>query len=305
MKLLFILIALLALAVIAVVFVTVQPFAGAGPIWRGPRADPRRLEWAVRSLSALGARGDQEGMARAADWLRNELTRAGLVVQEQPYSYRGGRYRNLLVQVGPRGDGRIVIGAHYDVHGPYAGADDNGSGTAALLELARLFKERPPARAVELAFYSNEEYGLAGSAEHARSAQGVRAMISLEMLGCFDQPQKFPFAALKLLYPERGDYIVVVGRLQDFALARALKRALRANGANARSINAPDAIPGVGDSDHASFWRQGAKAAMITDTAWYRNPRYHTARDTPDTLDYARMAAITDGVAAFASMFPR
>jgi hypothetical protein len=126
-------------------------------------------------------------------------------------------------------------------------------------------------------------------------------MLSLEMLGCWDQPQKFPFAALKLLYPSFGDYLVVVGRAQDAALVRSLKSALLGAGSRARAIAAPVNIPGIGNSDHRSYWRTGARAIMLTDTAWYRNPRYHTAADTPDTIDYQRMATAIDGVAAWAS----
>src|SRR3989454_1489114 len=226
-------------------------------------------------------------------------------LEEQRYVANGESFRNLVVHLGPQTQDRIVIGAHYDVRGPYPGADDNASGTAALLELARILRGAQLAIGVDLAFYSNEEYGLLGSAAHAESVRGVRAMVSLEMLGCFDQTQQFPFAALRLLYPSRGDYIVVVGRLQDVPLVRAVKSALLANGAAVRSIDAPELIPGIADSDHSSFWRNGARAAMVTDTAWYRNPRYHTARDTPDTLDYRRMARIVDGMAAWASSIPR
>jgi|tagenome__1003787_1003787.scaffolds.fasta_scaffold20883807_2 hypothetical protein len=292
---------LVLLATVVAVVLIVQPFAGSGAAWKGARADPSRLERLVRGLVGLGPRDGEPGQARAADWIRAQL--AGLPVQEQRYSARGGTYRNLFVRLGPSDERRVVIGAHYDARGPHPGADDNASGTAALIELARMLSSRPLPVAVELAFYSNEESGLLGSAAHAADARGALAMISLEMLGCFDQPQRFPFAPLKLLYPAHGDYIVVVGRFQDFALVRSIKRALRGNGAAVESIDAPEAVPGVGNSDHRSFWQKGVRAAMVTDTAWYRNPRYHTARDTPETLDYARMARIVDGIAAWASTF--
>ena len=321
MKLALALALLFAFALAAVVATVVQPVFRRGPTWRGPRADPGRLSGLVHALVALGPRNDAAGQSRAADWIRGQIVggtpsdgvaRPALQVQdrdrrveEQRYVANGETFRNLIVRLGPETENRIVIGAHYDVRGPYPGADDNGSGTAALLELARVLRGAPLAIGVDLAFYSNEEYGLLGSAAHAESARGVRAMVSLEMLGCFDQTQQFPFAALRLLYPSQGDYIVVVGRLQDIPLVRAIKSALLANGAAARSIDAPELIPGIADSDHSSFWRNGVRAAMVTDTAWYRNPRYHTARDTPDTLDYGRMARIVDGMAAWASSIPR
>jgi Zn-dependent M28 family amino/carboxypeptidase len=289
----------LLLLLVAGVFMLVQPFVGKAPSWTGAAADPARLEALVRGLVALGPRNDAAGQDRAASWIRAQL--GALPVTEQVYGARGGSFRNLIVRLGPDTPERVVIGAHYDARGPFPGADDNASGTAALVELARMLQARPPAIRVELAFYSNEEYGLLGSTAHASDARGVRAMISLEMLGCFDQPQRFPFALLKLLYPAQGDYIVVVGRPQDFPLVRAVKRALRGSGAKAESIDAPQAVPGIGNSDHRSFWRNGVRAVMVTDTAWYRNPRYHRAEDTPDTLDYVRMARISDGIAAWAS----
>lgn len=293
---------LFTLAVAALAAVLVQPVFRKGPPWRGPPADPARLSALVHALVALGPRHDAAGQARAAGFIRSQLGEAA--VEEQRYGVQGERFSNLIVRLGPDTGERVVIGAHYDVRGPYAGADDNGSGTAALLEIARLLRDAALPQRVELAFYSNEEYGLLGSAHHAQAARGVRAMISLEMLGCFDQPQRFPFRALRLLYPAQGDYIVVVGRLRDMALVRSVKGALRDNGAAAWSIDAPELVPGVGDSDHSSFWRAGVRAAMVTDTAWYRNPRYHTARDTPDTLDYRRMARIVEGIAGWASALP-
>ena len=301
---------LVAFALAALVAAVVQPVFRRGPAWRGPRADPGRLSGLVHALVALGPRNDAPGQSRAADWIRGQIVggtpfHGERRLEEQRYVANGESFRNLVVHLGPQTQDRIVIGAHYDVRGPYPGADDNASGTAALLELARILRGAQLAIGVDLAFYSNEEYGLLGSAAHAESVRGVRAMVSLEMLGCFDQTQQFPFAALRLLYPSRGDYIVVVGRLQDVPLVRAVKSALLANGAAARSIDAPELIPGIADSDHSSFWRNGARAAMVTDTAWYRNPRYHTARDTPDTLDYGRMARIVDGMAAWASSIPR
>jgi hypothetical protein len=294
---------LLALALAALVAAVVQPVLRKGPAWRGPRADASRLSTLVNALVALGPRHDAQGQSRAADFIARQL--GDTPFEEQRYSAHGEQFRNLILRLGPDTPGRVVIGAHYDARGPHPGADDNASGTAALLEIARLLRASPPPSRVELAFYSNEEYGLLGSEAHAAAARDVRAMVSLEMLGCFDQPQQFPFGALKLLYPSRGDYIVVVGRLGDALLVRELKAALLGNGAPARSIDAPELIPGIGDSDHSSFWRAGVRAAMVTDTAWYRNPRYHTARDTPETLDYPRMARIAEGVAAWASAIPR
>ncbi len=299
MKVVLVLLLIVAACGAVLVALAVQPFTGSAPPWRGPHADAKRLESLVRALIALGPRHDAAGQARAAEWVRARL--GAFPVTEQTYEVNGATFRNLIVRLGPASGERVVVGAHYDARGPYPGADDNASGTAALIEIARVLAAHPPPVATELVWYSNEEYGLLGSARHADAAAGVRAMISLEMLGCFDQPQHFPFAALRLLYRRRGDYIVVVGRLQDFPLVRSVKRALRSGGIGVASIDAPEAIPGIGNSDHSSYWRAGIRAVMVTDTAWYRNLRYHTARDTPDTLDYAKMAQVVDGIAAWVS----
>lgn len=302
MKIVLALAGLVALLVLAAVWLVTQPFAGAGRGFAGAKAEPKRLEDLVRALVALGPREDAAGQAKVAGWLRAQLIALGHVPLLQYYPRSGADYRNLIVALGPQTSQRIVISAHYDAHGPHPGADDDASGVAGLLELARMLRGAALPLRTELAFYSNEESGMDGSEFHARGipAAEVRAMISLEMIGCFHEPQKFPLPILQLLYPSFGDYIVVVGRFEERSLVRALKRALNGAGANARSIDAPESIAGIGDSDHASFWRAGARAAMITDTAWYRNPRYHTAADAPDTLDYPQMAKVIDGIAAWA-----
>lgn len=300
MKLAVLLLVLAAIA--ALVAMLVQPLAGAAPPWNGPRADGGKLQSLVHDLVAIGPRHDAQGQARAAAWVEAQLRALGYAPVSQRYRSED---RNLLVTAGPSGPRRVIISAHFDARGPFAGADDDASGVAGLLELARLLRAQAPAQPVELAFYSNEEYGLLGSAAHAASIdpRSVRAMVSLEMIGYFTGPQRFPFRILGLLYPSAGDFIAVVGRPRDFALTRELKRALRAGGIGVESINAP--IRDAGRSDHASFWKAGVPAVMVTDTANFRNPNYHAAGDTPGKLDYERMARVVDGVEAWLSEVPR
>jgi peptidase M28-like protein len=288
-----------------------QPFTGTAAPWAGPHAEPARLEETVRTLAALGPRNDAGGMARTAALIEERVKALGYVPIIQHYKLTPeelnstrrigepdllGDFVNVLVDVGPLTPRLVVVGAHFDVRRAYPGADDNGSGVAALLELARMLRERPPPGRVQLAFYSNEERGHIGSTNAPKDS--VSRMLSLEMLGCFGEPQHFPAPGMKVLYPDAKSSIVVVGRLNDIALTRAVKRALRGSGAAAISINGPQAIPGIANSDHDAYWRAGVQAVMVTDTAWYRNPRYHTARDTPDTLDYGKMALVADGIAA-------
>ena len=295
---------LVLLAFAGALYALVQPWAGATPAWDGPRADPSRLYDTVRALVALGPRNDEAGMARAAEYIQAQLGSPSTI---QDYRFANGTYRNVIARFGPQTPQRIVVGAHYDVRGPFAGADDNASGTAGLLELARLLRRRTLPMGVDLVFYPREEVGGMGSEIHAGSLAiaEVRAMIALEMIGCFAGAQKFPLGFLRLLYPERGDYIVVVGRPRDLAVTRVVKRGLASAGVPVESINAPESIPGIGNSDHRNYWLRGMTAVMVTDTAWYRNPRYHTAQDTPDTLDYVSMARVVEGIAAALGAIPR
>ena len=276
--------------------------------------DPARLEAHVRKLSIeLSPRdvGHLENLDRTAAYVAEQLKQAGAAVSEQPYRVEGNSYRNVIARFGPDTSERIVVGAHYDSAGPLPGADDNASGVAGLLELARLFGSQPPQMRVELVAFSTEEppyfrsTGM-GSSVHATSLRTgnvkVRAMLSLEMIGYFsDAPgsQHFPVGLIGALYPSTGNFIAVVGRLSDGLLVRQLKRAMsNAAPLPVHSINAPSFIPGVDFSDQLNYWHAGYDAVMITDTAFYRNRNYHTAHDTAEKLDYKRMAMVVEGVYA-------
>ena len=277
----------------------------------GPAPDPARLERRVRTLVQdyfPRDGGHPQNLARAALWIAGELRLAGAAVLEQPFDTGGDRYSNVVASFGPPTRDVVVVGAHYDAAGEMPGADDNASGVASLLELADLLSGVPFARRVELVAFANEEApyfatpGM-GSEVYARSLdeshRAVRGMICLEMLGCFDDDpgsQKLPFVVLHLFYPSKGDFIAVVGSLGRPGIVRRVKRAmLGASDLPVYSIDAPRWVRGVDLSDHSTFWRRGDPAVMITDTAFYRNPRYHTEHDTPDTLDYERMAKVVAG----------
>jgi Zn-dependent M28 family amino/carboxypeptidase len=275
---------------------------------------PGRLHAHVKMLSeTLVPRHWQapENLDRAAAYIVKQLIRSGGRVTEQAYDVdRAGRFRNVVASFGPQAGPRVVVGAHYDALGTLPGADDNASGVAGLLELGRLLGETKALGArVDLVAFTLEEppyYATKdmGSFVHAaalkREGAVVRAMISLESIGYYnDAPgsQRFPHPLLGMLYPSTGDFITVVGRVGQGALVRQVKKAMqRATYLDVYSITAPSRLTGVDFSDHRSFWTHGYRAVMITDTAFYRNERYHTARDTADTLDYDRMAEVVRAV---------
>jgi Zn-dependent M28 family amino/carboxypeptidase len=321
--------ALVATALFAAYWLLTQPFVSPRPSRPAP-VDVKRLEVHVRMLSqALYPRSfDQtKKLNAAADYVKSELVASGARVEEQVFQVQEASYRNIIARFGADHGPLLVIGAHYDSYGDAVaggrfakgydlqthtpGADDNASGVAGLLELARLLAQAPPKGAVELVAFTLEEpphfrSDDMGSARHARrlreSGRPVQLMISLEMIGYFDLragSQAYPAPGLRWLYPDRGDFIAVVGRFGDWAAARRVKAAmLGASDLPVRSINTFAAMPGIDFSDHASYWHEGYRALMITDTAFFRNPNYHGAGDTAERLDYVRMAKVVQGVFA-------
>jgi hypothetical protein len=277
--------------------------------------DPSRLEAHVRTLAEKFVPRDEghpEILDRAAAYIRRQFEQTGGQVSEQPYDLDGKTYRNVIVTYGPATRERLVVGAHYDsVAADVPAADDNASGVAGLIELGYLLSRNSPPLRVDLVAYTLEEgqhfrTQRMGSAVHARrlKEQGVpvRAMFSLEMLGYFSDAldsQRYPHPLMKLFYPSQGNYIAVVGKLDQPLIVRCVKAAMRgASSLPVYSINAPRLVPGIDFSDHRNYWEAGYNAVMITDTAFYRNPNYHTPRDTADTLDYKRMAMVVQGIHA-------
>ena len=217
--------------------------------------------------------------------------------------------RNVIAEV--KGSSRteeiVIIGAHYDSREGTPGADDNASGTAAVLALARRYAKEHPARTVRFLLFPNEEYfrqEAMGSVVYARLCRSrnedVVAMVSVETIGYFSDAagsQQYPFP-VNLLYPDRGSFIGFVGNLASRELVREALGAFRKGaGIGSEGVAAPESVEGVDWSDHWSFWREGYPGIMITDTAPFRNPNYHRATDVPDTLDYHRMARVVSGLA--------
>ena len=274
--------------------------------------DPRSLEGHVRKLCEGSFPRDRfhpAGLDRAAAYIRGQFEETGARVADQRFAVTGESYGNVVASFGPETGERVVVGAHYDACGELPGADDNASGVAGLIELAGLLAGAPLSASVDCVAFTLEEppsFGspAMGSAVHALSLRDagvrVRAMLSLEMIGCFsDEPgsQQYPLPLLRLFYPGRGNFLALAGRLQEIGLMRRVGASMRAaSPLPVRSIAAPRGLFGIDLSDNVSYWDQGYRALMVTDTAFFRNPRYHTAEDTPDTLDYERMAEVVRGL---------
>jgi ADP-ribosylglycohydrolase len=284
---------------------------------RTQRETAARLQTDVKALSdGIGERriGYVDSLTQAEKHLSAEIepllqgTRARL--SREDVGQRGGHAANLVLDMPGRSDANVVVvGAHYDTAPGTSGANDNASGVAVLLELARRFRQRVLAHPLRFVFFANEEPpyfqrpGM-GSLVHAAKAHKrgdhIKAMLSLETLGYYtDKPgtQAYPWP-LSLAYPSTGNFVAFVGNWRSRSLVRQAIERLRATTAfPSEGAALPEIVPGVGWSDHWSFWQYGYPAIMITDTAVYRDPSYHEASDRPANIDYLRLARLVSGVA--------
>ncbi len=251
-------------------------------------------------------------LAAAALYLKTELASYGYEVKDHSFPTKGAGTPNLEATLAAGSDTFaseiIVIGAHYDTTQRSPGADDNASGCAGVLALAKRFAGKPQARTIRFVLFPNEELPTGGTpemgswiyAEKCKAAgDRIVAMLALEMLGYYsDEPnsQKYP-PPLSALYPSTGNFIAFVSRFDDRALVKRCVGAFREAAAfPSEGAALPSVIRDIGRSDHASFWRVGYPALMVADTANFRNPNYHKATDTPETLDYERMARVVEGL---------
>jgi Zn-dependent M28 family amino/carboxypeptidase len=253
----------------------------------------------------------------SAQYIEKALAGLGYLPVAQRYTVpessmvsRAAEARNIEVELqgGARASEIVIVGAHYDSVLGAPGANDNGSGVAAVLELARLLKDAKPARTLRCVLFVNEEppfdqTALMGSRVYARRSrergENVVAMFSLETIGYYsDAPgsQRYPFP-FSLFYPSTGNFVAFVSNLSSRALLHESLASFRRHAKlPSEGVAAPAFIPGVDWSDHRSFWEKGWPALMVTDTAPYRYPHYHTAGDTPDKVDYERLARVVTGL---------
>jgi len=285
-----------------------QPTFGRIEFDDGDRADAWRLQQHVEFLSLAAVPRSwrhAEGLNLAASYIETHFGESGARIDEQVYSAGDTRQRNIIGRFGASSGPIVVVGARYDAYGSLPAADDNASGVAGLLELARLLGGRELEGGVELVAYSTEEPPWFGSDEmgssvHAASlASGgdeVAVMVCLEMIGFFSEEQPDQSALLGVLYPRHGNFVVVAGRWEDRRLARRFKRAFR-GGTELEIVSySGPTVVGTDLSDHRNYWAHGWPAVMVSDTAFLRNPNYHLPSDTAETLDYERAAEAVNGV---------
>jgi Zn-dependent M28 family amino/carboxypeptidase len=300
--------------ILRMIHMPLRSFTGElGPLSTEDTEASKRLSQHVQYLSeTIGERNLSRAgtLEAAADYIKSSLEQAGYSVTAQSYSVRSHRVSNLEAKLvgSESAGGTIIVGAHYDsVHGS-PGANDNASGVAAVLELARLFRGFTPRKTIRFVFFVNEEPPYfqtesMGSVVYAKQLRtdriAVSAMISLETIGYYsDAPgsQKYP-VLLGLLYPSRGNFIGFVGNPSSRALLRmAIQRFRETTSLPSEGVAAPEQWPGVGWSDHWSFWQENYPAIMVTDTALFRYPYYHSPYDTTNRIDFARMSRVVNGM---------
>ncbi|MGE0605484.1 MAG: M28 family metallopeptidase [Pirellulales bacterium] len=253
----------------------------------------------------------------ATGYIEGQWSEMGYSVERETYDALGTAATNLVVERvgGGRPDEIVLLGAHYDTIAATPGADDNASAVAVLLEVSRLLREHASRRTVRYVAFACEEQpyfhtGAMGSQYHARQSRlrgdNIVGMLCLEMVGYYTSapnsqavPPGIP-KGLHRFFPRRGDFLAAVGNMRSGPLCWRFRRGFK-RGARRMplfSICLPEKIQEIRRSDNSSFWDQGYPALMLTDTSFLRNPHYHQPTDTPDTLNYARMAEVTLGVAS-------
>jgi hypothetical protein len=251
-----------------------------------------------------------DALNKAADYIRQTLESREYKVSEDTYQVGGKKLRILYATLDGSGNPTepFVVGAHYDSAQGTPGANDNATGVAAVLELSRILKTDVPGRPIMFVFFPNEEppYFQTKNMGSLKFAQGFHqgiarfhGMMSIETIGYYsDQPgsQKYP-PGVSRMYPNKGNFIGFVGDTKSRDMVKTAIAEFRLmKHFPAEGTSLPGFIEGIGWSDHWSFWQVGVPAMMVTDTAVFRYPYYHKAGDTPDKVDYDRMARVVLGL---------
>lgn len=260
--------------------------------------------------------GKPHTMSATAGYIDEQFRRCGLSPVRESFSVSNQSIDNVLVTIpgSQTPESVVILGAHYDSTPSTPGADDNASAVAVLLETARLLKEIKPQKTVRFAAFACEESPYfhtdeMGSLIHARGCrsrgENVIGMLCMEMVGYYldgvgtqQIPPSIP-GMLRKLFPSRGNFLAAVGNIKSTGLCWKFRRGFKsATQFPLFSVVLPERIREIHLSDNSAFWSMGYPALMLTDTSFLRNPNYHQWSDTPDTLDYVRMAEVTCGVAA-------
>ena len=281
-------------------------------------ANPDSIKKIVTTLASdIGPRPIKrpEKLMETRDFIKDYLENLGMSVSLQPVIYKGTEYHNVIASnrgmdpLSKRNKAVLVLGAHYDTVASTPGADDNASGIAALLETAKILSSFQLDNVIFSAFcmeeppvFRTKNMGSYWYAKHLKNIdQNLLGMICLEMVGYFSEKpgsQKYPFPLMNRMYPDRGNFIAVVGNLKSKDFTLKLKGLFKKHTSlPVESLNAPAIMLGIDFSDHWAFQKLGYKALMVTDTAFYRNPNYHRPSDLPSTLRYDRAAQVVDGLA--------
>lgn len=279
-------------------------------------ADEKRLRGElIADVQALGGEIGERNLVRypqlqaAANYIENELSKAGWKVRRDAYEVSAKSCYNLEAELPGASPEIVLIGAHYDSVLGSPGSNDNGSGVAALLALARRCAGSHNTRTLRFVAFVNEEpqyfqTSQMGSFIYAGRSRArgdrIEAMISLETIGYYSNEsgsQVYPAPGLGFLYPRLGNFIAFVGNVASRSLLREALGEFRRHAKIPSEGGAlPAIIPGIGWSDQWSFWKHGYPGIMVTDTAPFRYPHYHAATDTPDKLDYDSMTRVVAGM---------
>jgi Zn-dependent M28 family amino/carboxypeptidase len=267
----------------------------------------------TRLAGDIGARTyrDLDRLARTSTYLSEQFASFGYRVTRHPFVFSGNTYHNIIAELtgGSSPETMLIIGAHYDSVSTTPGADDNASGVAGLLGLARALAGARMERTVRFVAFALEEWPVYRSRNMAsyhyalslkEKNERVDGMICLEMIGYFcdrEGCQHYPFPLMNRVFPKTGNFISMVGNMRSKSFTERIAQYFQqGTDLPVVTLNAPAIVIGIDFSDHWSFGKFGYEAFMVTDTAFYRNPHYHGPTDLPDTLDYTRMSKVVEGL---------
>ena len=306
------------LLLIIVILILILYFYIVTPVWAKSKTytfsvSPSLLQKHVEALAYIDPprnAANPKSLETAVAYIQEQWRDIGIQSSLQTFVVDEERYHNVIAEIGPKDTPLIVVGAHYDVCGTQPGADDNASAVAGLLELSRILSQQELSYRFMLVAFALEEpphfaTSSMGSAVHARSldqkGQKPLFMVSLEMLGYFsDLPksQQYPIPGMSLIYPSKGNFIALISDMSSQSTLQTIKKnMMTVSKVPVVSMSAPRSVTGIDFSDHRNYWPYKIPAMMLTDTAFFRNPHYHEPTDTPQTLDYNRMAFVVEAFA--------